>query len=184
MTVGDQNLLEMPKSAERRLVLRLLKYWRDLLNDERDGRLFPPLADIDPTAIHKIWQHCFALHLFGHESGPVFRAVGVEFSGYFGGSLADLPVSQLAPDSLTARASYYFPEVLEKNAPISRGVEIEGPDGVRILYRSILPPMSDDGETISGFLGAANCREENIAVDQAVGPVTDAATDESEEYGY
>lgn len=188
MKAGDQNLDEMLEDAERRLVLRLLAYWRDLLDDEQDDRLFPSFADIDPTAIHDIWQHCFALDLFGHESGPVFRAVGAEFSRYFGGSLANLPVAELAPDTLSALSSCYFTEVLKKNAPISRGGQIDGPDGVQILYRSILLPMSDDGETISGFLGAANYREETIASEWADKPITDASLDASpdasKEYEY
>ena len=32
-------------------------------------------------------------------------------------------------------------------------------DGTKVLYRSILLPVSDDGVTISGILGAVNCRE-------------------------
>ena len=55
----------------------------------------------------------------------------------------------------------YAGEVLRKKVPISRGGEFFKPDGVRVLYRSILLPMSDDGETVSGLLGAANCREVN-----------------------
>lgn len=153
---------EFPKGSERRLVLRLLNYWRDLLKDEQDFRLFPSFADIEPTAIHDIWQHCFALDLYGHESGPVFRAVGAEFNEHFDGNLSNLPISQLDPDSLTALSSQYYFEVLDKSAPISRGGQIDVPDGPQILYRSILLPMSDDGDTISGFLGAANCREATI----------------------
>lgn len=189
-TAGGQILSEMPEGAERRLVLRLLAYWRDLLSDEQDNRLFPSFADIDPTAIHDIWRHCFALDLFGHESGPVFRAVGIEFRGFSEAGLTNLPVSELALDSLAALSSYYFDEVLEKKAPVSRGGRIEGPDGAQILYRSILLPMSDDGETISGFLGAANCREETIAADPEVKPGKNDSTgasdstDASKEYEY
>ncbi len=174
----------MSTGIERRLVLRLLSYWRDLLKNEQDTRLFPSFADIDPTAIHDIWQHCFALDLFGHESGPVFRAVGSEFSNYFDGTLANLPVSELKPDTLTALSSGYFTEVLEKNAPISRGGQIGGPDGTNLLYRSILLPMSDDGETISGFLGAANCREEMLDADSDVALMKDVPTDGSKEFQY
>ena len=35
-------------------------------------------------------------------------------------------------------------------------------EGTRILYRSILLPMSDDGHTICGLLGAANFREVEV----------------------
>jgi hypothetical protein len=182
--VGDIELNEMPTGRERRLVLRLLSYWRELLKDEQDSRLFPSFADIDPTAIYDIWQHCFAMDLFGHESGPVFRAVGLEFSNYFDGTLANRPVSELNPDTLTAQSTCYFNEVLEKNAPISRGGQISGLDGSNILYRSILLPMSDDGETISGFLGAANCREERLGADPDVARLNDIPTDETKEFQY
>jgi hypothetical protein len=60
---------------------------------------------------------------------------------------------------LAAKAVEYFGEVLEKGTPISRGGEFTKDNGTLVLYRSILLPMSDDGETISGLLGGANCRE-------------------------
>jgi hypothetical protein len=43
--------------------------------------------------------------------------------------------------------------------PISRGGEFIKYDGMKVLYRSIILPMSDDGSSVSGLLGAANCRE-------------------------
>jgi len=43
--------------------------------------------------------------------------------------------------------------------PISRGGEFVKYDGMKVLYRSIIMPMSDDGVTVSGLLGAASCRE-------------------------
>jgi hypothetical protein len=171
-------LNEIANGAERRLVLRLLKYWRELLDGEQDDRLFPSFADIDPTAIHDIWLHCFALDLNGHESGPVFRAVGRDFNGYHDGELANLPVAELDPESLVGMSSHYFAEVIEKNAPISRGGLIALPDGSQLLYRSILLPMSDDGETISGFLGAANCRREPVDAE------SDVPADAPREYDY
>ena len=53
----------------------------------------------------------------------------------------------------------YLDQVLAKGVPISHGGEFYQDDGSKILYRSIVLPMSDDGETISGLLCAANCRE-------------------------
>jgi hypothetical protein len=176
-------LSELPKGAERRLVLRLLNYWRDLLKDEQDSRLFPSFADIDPTSMHDIWQHCFALDLYGHESGPVFRAVGAEFNGYSDENLVNLPISQLDPGSLTALSSQYYSEVLQKSAPISRGGQIDGSNGVQILFRSILLPMSDDGDSISGILGAANCREV-VTSPEAIDHEVDSSTAPSKEYDY
>ena len=75
---------------------------------------------MDPSAILKIWPHCFTLDFYGHDSGPVFRAVGINFSGYYSGKLANLPVSDLTPGTLTALSRHFFGEVLEKNAPDRR----------------------------------------------------------------
>ena len=61
--------------------------------------------------------------------------------------------------TLAAVSVAYIDEVLEKGVPISRGGEFIKDDGLKVLYRSIILPMSDDGEAISGLLCAANCRE-------------------------
>ena len=53
----------------------------------------------------------------------------------------------------------YYREVIERGVPISRGGEFTKSDGTTVLYRGVLLPMSDDGATISGLWGAANCRE-------------------------
>ena len=49
--------------------------------------------------------------------------------------------------------------MLSREVPISRGGQFRKYDGTKVLFRSIILPMSDDGDTISGLLGAANCRE-------------------------
>ncbi|MDA1324221.1 MAG: hypothetical protein O3C34_05715, partial [Proteobacteria bacterium] len=49
--------------------------------------------------------------------------------------------------------------ILKKGVPISRGGEFSNPDGTRVLFRSALLPIGESENTISGILGAANCRE-------------------------
>jgi hypothetical protein len=110
--------------------------------------------------------------------------VGEKFNGFYSGKLANLPVSDLTPGTLTALSSHYFSEVIEKNAPISRGGTIDNPDGTHILYPSILLPMSDDGETISGFLGAANCCEKTDEEEKTVDFVKDVSVAATAEYDY
>lgn len=149
--IGD----ELPKGSERRLVLRLLSYWHELCGD----RNFPSLAEIDPTQIPDLWEHCFVLEIGGHAENPVFRSIGAGLAEQAGLNLTDKRVTDLPEQTLVAAAVSYVDEVLRKNVPISRGGEYLAPDGVRVHYRSILLPMSDDGETISGLLGAVSCRE-------------------------
>lgn len=146
---------EMPEGMERRLVLRLLGYWRDIRGDES----YPTFADVDPSAIPDIWPHCFVLETGGTDEIPVFRAVGDEIAKHFPGVIVGRRVSEITKQSLFSVTIDYLDQVLTKGVPISHGGEFYQDDGTKILYRSIVLPMSDDGETISGLLCAANCRE-------------------------
>jgi hypothetical protein len=146
---------ELPQGMERRLVLRLLTHWRAICG-ERD---YPSFSEIQPENMPDMWANCFVLEVCGHEEDPVFRAVGDEIIRYTSGSLVGTPVSAWAPNTLIGAAVSHTRNVLRKGVPMSHGDEFMKVDGTRVLYRSILLPMSDDGETISGLLGAANCRE-------------------------
>lgn len=146
---------EMPRGIERRFVLRLLAHWRNLCGDRR----YPSFADLDPAEIPDMWRNCFMLEIAGNDAVPIFRAMGEDLSARSGGPLIDRPMVDAQEDTLIGVAISYISEVLEKSVPVSRGGEFIRPDGIKVLYRSILLPMSDDGETISGILGAANCRD-------------------------
>jgi hypothetical protein len=145
---------EMPKGLERRLVLRLLHHWRDLSGERR----FPSFEDVDPAQIPDMWPNCFVLDALGHRDDPVFRVVGDEIAKESRTGLVSLRISAVPKDSLMEQATSYLEEVMTKEVPISRGGQFVRDDGAHILYRSVLLPMSDDGETISGILGAANFR--------------------------
>ena len=146
---------DLPQGMERRLVLRLLAHWRSLCEE----RKFPSFADVDPDEIPDIWPFCFVLEILDHEEEPVFRAIGDDLAAFSKIDLADRHISDASADTLPGVSISYLDEVLDKGVPISRGGEFFKTDGTRVLYRSILLPMSDDGEEISGILGAANCRE-------------------------
>ena len=145
----------LPKGLERRLVLRLLSYWRDLCGD----RAYPSFADVDPASIPDMWQWAFVIEVVGHEADPVFRHVGDGLVGFAEMPLTGVKLSAAPRDTLVSHAVSYVQAVIAKGVPISRGGEFMREGNIRVLYRSILLPMSDDGTTISGLLGAANCRE-------------------------
>lgn len=149
--IGD----ELPKGMERRLVLRLLSHWRELCGE----REFPSFAELDPARIAEIWPDCFVLDTLGNVDDPIFRAFGTAIVESDGMNFIDKRVSEVPEKTLVAAAVAYRDDVLKKGVPISRGGEFFKPGGIRVLYRSVLLPMSDDGEVISGLLGAANSRE-------------------------
>ena len=146
---------EMPQGMERRLVLRVLAHWRKLC-DDRD---YPSFFDLDPSAIPDMWNNCFVLEIFEDEGEPRFRAMGEALAAHVDYSLIDQPISKAPEKSLPGVAVSFLDEVLTKGVPISRGDEFFKDDGTKVLFRSIILPMSDDGDSINGILGAVNCRE-------------------------
>ena len=155
---GTERILveqEMPQGIERRLVLRLLGHWRTLCGD----RKMPAFSDLDPSTIPEMWPHSFVLEVDQTGEGQVFRALGDQIAKYSTETLVGMRVCDAPDNTLPAMALAYIDEVLEKGVPISRGGEFAKPDGTKVLFRSVLLPMSDDGTTICGILGAANCRE-------------------------
>jgi len=144
-----------PQGMERRMVLRLLSQWRDWCGDDQ----YPSFASVDPMQIAEIWDYCFVLDIVGHEDNPVVRTVGAELQNDLPESVRDIALSDVPTPSLIEHAASYYQEILARGVPISRGGEFVKYDGMKVLYRSIIMPMSDDGVTVSGLLGAASCRE-------------------------
>jgi hypothetical protein len=146
---------ETSSGLERRFVHRLLTYWRNLSEDEG----FPSFDDVDPASIPDMWPNVFVLETLHNEADPIYHVIGSKIASHYDHSLIGKRISLTPPNTLFSVAVEYVAEVLAKQVPISRGGQYFKPDGTKILYRSILLPMSDDGKTISGILGAANCRE-------------------------
>ena len=145
---------ETPTGIERRMVYRLLSYWRALtIGDE-----IPSLDDVKAEDIPDIWPDCYVLDPVGHQHDPVFRFVGTELASHVNVDLVGRHVSNVPENTLVQMAIRYVPEVLRKGVPISRGGEFLRDDGSRVLYRSIVLPMSEEGSALRFLLGAANCR--------------------------
>ncbi len=140
---------------ERRLVVRILDYWRGIT----PAGSFPAERDIDPGAISDIWPYCAVLDVDGKETDPEFSHIGDRLKEWCGADLTAKPFSATPRSTLVEKAFSHFGQVLEKKVPISIGREFADYRGMTVLYRSILLPLADDGKTIVALLGAANCRE-------------------------
>lgn len=137
------------------MVLRLLSHWRQWCGDSQ----FPSFTDVNPVEMAEIWDYCFVLDFVGHEDDPIVRTVGDKLQQYMPEPVRNCLLSDLPPRTLIENAAGYYQEILSRGVPISRGGEFVKFDGMKVLYRSIIMPMSDDGTVVSGLLGAANCRE-------------------------
>ena len=58
--------------------------------------------------------------------------------------------------TLLDKATHRFQDAMTHRQPVMLEDEIVRYDGTQLLFRSILLPLSDNGETINYLLGAAN----------------------------
>lgn len=138
-----------PPPSERRLARRLLAYWQE----RRGDREFPALGDIDPEAIGDMWPSCFVLDAVSNREFPYFRYLGsdlLKYSGIFLSGETDWALT------LLDKAVGNFREALETRVPILIEDELTRYDGSRLLFRSVLLPLSDDQANVNYLLGAAN----------------------------
>ena len=158
MTIMSKSMTMMAEEQgplERRLVLRLLSYWRQIGSPES----FPARAKIDPAAIRNLWPYCILLDCAGKEDDPEIAYIGEGFTNGLGAGLTGARISELPSFVLASHALSFFRETLEKRVPVIRGGQFLDLRGVHILFRSIILPLAEDGAAIDGLLCAANCRE-------------------------
>ena len=139
--------------SERRLVLRLLDYWRTVT----DQRRWPSPGDFYPAVIPDLWRYCFLIDLSGE--GRSFSYIGDFHREMYGLDLTGTPLAKADPDILLSRAASYIDDVVARAVPVTYGGQFTDRRGYDVLYRSILLPLSNDNQTISAILGAANCQE-------------------------
>ncbi len=137
------------QGIERRLVYRILRYWQQ----QRGARTFPSLDDINPEDIVDLWPSCFVLETQNSVDAPYFQYLGASLAKYSGVFLSGEKDWSL---TLLDKATLGFRNAIEKMEPLMLEDEITRFDGTQLLFRSILLPLSDNGEQVDHLLGAAN----------------------------
>lgn len=143
--------------SERRLVLRLLDYWRAACHERR----WPAPDDFYPAAIPDLWDYCFVIDLGGASDGaePIFSYIGDYHRRIYDLDLAGVALADAEQNTLIGRAASYVADVVSRSVPVTYGGQFIDSRGYGVLYRSIMLPLSRDNQTITAILGAANCRE-------------------------
>jgi hypothetical protein len=140
-------------SNERRLVMRVLELWENL----RGARRFPSVSDVESADIGADWASCFVIAVGARPELSSFHYVGggllvPDWDEATGRAVADCP-----DHTVLRHASSYMTKVIHMRVPISIGGDFDV-DESRIVYRSIILPLSDDGTLVNFLFGAANCR--------------------------
>ena len=107
-----------PQSGtERRMVLRLLEFWREAKGDGA----FPTPDQLNDAAMPELFSYCVVLDVSQRPTDPVVIAIGRSMSSYAGANLVGRSISQFEPNTLPTYTVAYVAEVLRKRVPISRG---------------------------------------------------------------
>ena len=151
-TTADVSRVDLKSGSERRMINRLAAYWEELRGD----RHFPALTDIDHARLEEVRSTCFVLDVGTSVEQPVIRFVGETLSE--NGSVAEAgdTVASVSKRSLLGRISEHYLECVANGAPVGIEAEFDDEEGETILYRGVVLPFSDDGETIDFVLGAIN----------------------------
>jgi hypothetical protein len=139
---------------ERRLVMRLLRMWRDKADPEdmpsRDRFTVDDLSDSKPF--------CWTATVCS-PSDAQFDWIGDAYALDKPQALIGKKLSAAGEGTLIARASAYANNVITWRVPMSFGGELKHRDGQTLLFRSIILPLRDLGSAdITHLLGAANYR--------------------------
>ena len=139
---------QQPKRAERRLAARVCKTWKEASGDQ-----LPSWEDISKRDLGKDRAFCFCVDLRVSNPEPYFVFMGESLEklmGLYLDSAAVLPVDVMD------LASRQMDEAALCKAPVTTSDTITLNNGKRIVFRSTLMPLSDDGVNVTHIFGALN----------------------------
>lgn len=150
----------MEQNREQRLILRVLAQWRALC---RDGAL-PRRSQIDPRHFGTDWRFCLLIDVDPQPERSRFAYVGESLRDPSWPPLERQSLAECQDNTLLHLTTCYLARVVGKAVPISTG-GVGLHEGVPIVYRSILLPLSEGIGRIDGLLGAANYRDIPVTED-------------------
>ena len=144
-----------PPVVESRAGLQLRSY----MDGIRGARLFPTESEIDPDALHKIWDYCFLVSI-----DPVARHAGYRYS-YLGQKLievcgdnlhnSDIAVHLISTTTTHLKAN--FDEVLRTQQAVIDENEFVNVKRLNVKYRVSLFPLGSD-DNITHIIGCMRWR--------------------------
>lgn len=137
------------QDEERRLAYRVLTQWLDL----RAGRDMPTPCALQADAFGDDWRWCFMIDARRSAHFPYYVFLGEGLAGY-----CDMRLSGAGDWRFTVldKATSRLGAAVESAAPQYHEDKLILFDGARLLFRSLLLPVSEDGATVTHVFGAAN----------------------------
>ncbi len=149
-------MVETSSGIERRMVVQKLDAWREARGD--DGPL-PTKAALEQEFV-AVAPSSFVLEISEENVEPTFVSVGATITELQGANMVGKPASTAEPESFIGRALQSLPIVLNKKVPATASGDFVQASGQKIIYRSILMPLSAASEKVNIILGAVSFKEE------------------------
>ena len=161
-TVSDKPAGLPVRLKERRLTKRVQRVWRAKTGagSAADGAaeavgVLPAWRDISAGDLGEDWPFCFAVDLRLSDASPYFIYLGEalwRFSGLY------LSSRERWETALIDLAAAKMDEAALNKAPVGYVGNLRLDDGRRVVFRSILLPLADNGVDVTHVFGAANGR--------------------------
>jgi hypothetical protein len=139
--------------SERRLLVRLEHYWRSLRRSARG----PFIEDFRTSRNPVPWEDCFIAHVGGAGAELGFDHIGKSIVALFKPDRTNSPDGEWLLDTIQHR----FGEastVLKTTSPARGEGRFCRPDGIVVLYRSLLLPFVDANRQPAYMIGAMTYR--------------------------
>ena len=142
---------------ERRLTTRVLTVWKKIAGDG-----FPKRSQLDPRDFGGDWANCLMIDIDRVPMKSRFSYVGNALRDPTWPTFDRQCVAECLEGTLLELVTRHIKRVADRKKPVSfggPGVHDEGD----ILYRTILLPLSEDGEHVDGILAAVAYREVTVS---------------------
>jgi hypothetical protein len=135
--------------AERRLNRRIYAYWDSI----RGRAKYPSPLEVKGAELGEDWHHCFILDISANFGFSKFDFLGIELAKYSGVFLSG---RNDWTSTVLDKATGHVGKVMKTGGPVMCDDDLVLFDGRVLMFRSVLLPLSRDGERITHLLGAAN----------------------------
>lgn len=161
MKPSDESQQDKPLLHDQRLVERVLRHWSEMSIAQK----FPRLVEIDPWMLAGDWANCVIVKL--DPAPATFMVIGDNLLPEASPDMVGKGITGVAADTVLGMTLKHLKTALSAKAPVKvEGAAASG-RGVKVLFRSVLLPLSDDGKTVDFVLLAFNSRAqkegENVA---------------------
>jgi hypothetical protein len=140
--------------VERRISSTAVQFWRELAAPRR----YPGRSQVTRASAPSLWDNFFIIKVGPDAAEHVFEYAGSALREALGGDPTGRIVGDVLPREIVGRALYFQKAACDLMAPIDEAGRFTRADGVEIVYRAVLLPLSDDQRAANYLLGAFSFR--------------------------